>query len=225
MSDQRPNDPSPPEPQNRQGGRGQRERLDKNGSPRRAPRPASALLALIAMWILGVTITDHGLFTIGVIRDPLAASGFSALHQLTLSEVQHAAIVRATMEFAATELPIGVAQTVLGMLLLVASVRALLSRGTIGTFGIQVVIANLVLTVIEYFVSAPVRAQVIEAITTSNLPEFSDVNLAQHTWVLQAAWVLLEPVALVFCVFALGRWRRAEQQFAAAAGPKPDEEF
>ena len=25
------------------------------------------------MWILGVTITDNGLFTIGVVRDPLAA--------------------------------------------------------------------------------------------------------------------------------------------------------
>ena len=184
----------------------------------------SALLALIAMWILGVTITDHGLFTIGVIRDPFAASGMAALQQLTLSEVQSAAVVQATMEFARTELPIGVAQAVLGALLLVASVRALLSRGAVGTFGLQVVIANLALTVIEYFVSAPVRASVIEAITTSNVPEVAEANLAQHAWILQAVF-MLQPAALIFCIFALGRWRRAEQQLAAATGPRPDAEF
>ena len=191
---------------------------------KRPARPLSALLALIAMWILGVTITDQGLFSIGVIRDPLAASGFSALHQLTLTEIQHAALVRATMEHAATELPIAVAQTVLGVLLLVASLRALLSRSGIGSFGLQVVAANLLLAVAEYFVSASVRASVIEAVTTSNLPELAELNLAKNGWILSAGF-LVRPAALVFCVLALGRWRKRERQLAAAAGPKPDEEF
>jgi len=176
------------------------------------------------MWILGVTITDQGLFTIGVIRDPLAASGFSALHQLTLTEVQHAALVRATMDHAATQLPIAVGQMVLGILLLVASLRALLSRRGVGTFGLQVVVANFVLSIAEYVVSAPVRSRVIEAVTTSDLPEIADLNLAQNGWILNLGF-LVRPAALIFCILALGRWHQRERQLASAGSPKPDQEF
>lgn len=193
--------------------------------PKGPSRPLSAIFALISMWILGITITDQGLFTIGVIRNPFADVGYATLQQLTLSEVQQAALVRATMDNAAVALPIAAAQLVLGGLLLFASLRALLSRQGVGTFGMQVVVANLALSVVEFFATAPIRAGVIEAVTTSKLPDLANLDLAQNGWILNVGF-LIRPAALLFCVLALGRWRKLEQALSAAASePKPDRDF
>lgn len=138
--------------------------------PRLERRPMSVVIALVALWFLGMETAGEGLATVELVRDPLW-NGLVPFGEAGLDAVRMRAYMQATREHGELLLPVGVGQLMLGCLLVFVSVRALLSgRGT-ASFMFQVLTANVVLACVGYALRQPVRGAMIEAIVTSGVLE------------------------------------------------------
>jgi hypothetical protein len=135
-----------------------------DGAPR---RPIYLVIALIAMWLIGMNTAAEGLVAIQVARDPFS----SATPPLGADSeaLLRAAWMEAIAAHARVTLPLGVAQLILGALLVLISARALFGRKASTSFALQVLGANAVLLVVGYVLRQPVRAHVVDAMIATGM--------------------------------------------------------
>lgn len=172
-------------------------------APAPTKRPRYLLLALIALALIGLTLSGEGYQLMRASTDP----AFIAAETADLESVVQAA-VRAQLEAVAEHrrwlLPLGIAELVLGGVLVIIAVRALGRRASLRTLT-QFTVANLVVCLVGYILAAPVRAQVITTLVA--LPDPIAAPIARFMPVVFALRVGVPALTLALCWFAITRPR------------------
>jgi predicted cation transporter len=185
--------------------------------------------ALIALWLIGMNTLAEGYLTVEVVRDPFA-SVVSPLSGGGLEDVVKAAFFEALAKHARTSLPLGVAQILLGGLLVFVAVRALFGRRATG-FTLQLVLANAALLVAVYALREPVRGAIVDAVVRSGLEqhpsgmsarEFDHMVRLQWWWRLRVGFGV-QLTALLLSAFALTR--KAARELLTGVEPSTTDEF
>jgi hypothetical protein len=125
------------------------------------PRPRLLTTTLILAWFMGLRTLHEGYLTLRILRDPLVGDS------LTLPSEIRAALVEGVSNHTAAALPVAAAQFLLGAFLLVVSVGLLFGAARSVSFGLQAVFSNMLLAVVSYVASAPLRAAMVQALVAS----------------------------------------------------------
>lgn len=175
------------------------------------------------MCFIGMTAAGNGYAAIEAIHNPLsmptAATGLQAMAIAALHAIsQHPRV----------NLPIGVAQILLGAALALVSLKALFWRHASVSFALQVLAANAALLVVTYALREPVRAAEVHAAVATKLTpprppslSASDYARVRHEywwWVLRAT-LGVRLGALGLCAFAL---TRKTVRTMLAPAPRPE---
>ena len=192
-------------------------------------RPVYLVIALIAMWLVGMNTAAEGLVTIQIVRDPF--SGASPILGATDPDALHrAAWMEAIATHARVTLPLGVGQLILGSMLVLISARALFGRRASTSFALQVLFANAALIAVGYALRQPVRGSVVDAVVASSMEqrpggmsarEFAELLRAKLWWTFR---VLLALQIGTLALSAVALTRRAARELLAPAEPSPGEE-
>lgn len=195
-------------------------------APRR--RPIYLVIALMAMWLLGMQVLVEGYQIVSVVGDPLAGAP-SSIGDGSVQQASEAALMRGIGEHAGSLLPLGIARLLLGGLLVLVAAKALFVRRASPGFAVQVLLANAVLLAIGYAMEQPLRARVIEAVVpvaladlTVELPR-SDLEslLRTQLWWRFRLLLGIELAALGASVLALTR--KGARENLATPAPNPEE--
>lgn len=158
-------------------------------------RPGYLLAALVAMWLVGLNAAQEGFGSIQLMRDPLTGN-FSG------SEAARSALVRALGANAGTELPLAIAQLMLGALLVFVATHILLGGRPRIAFAIQVLAANVAVLILAYALREPTRTAYVRIL--SETTEESDRINEQFWW--RSRFVFgFDLVALGLSAFAFTR--------------------
>lgn len=169
----------------------------QQGGASTAPsRPVYLIIALVVAWFLGLGTLQEGYVLASVAHDPLQADslgtdpGIREAIATSISQASHVA------------LPIGVAQVILGGLLVVTTAALLFGGRVPVAFALQVITANGVLALVSYFAAAPIREAMIQAALEA--PEFKEqaLELGQRNAETMYAW--FKRVNLMLHIGALG---------------------
>ncbi len=136
----------------------------QTGVPR---RPIYLVIALIAMWLIGMNTAAEGFVAIQIVHDPF--SGSPPPLGADSEAVLRVAWMEAIAANARVTLPLGIAQLILGALLVLISARALFGRRASTSFALQVLFANAALLVVGYVLRQPVRGHVVDAMVASGI--------------------------------------------------------
>lgn len=196
-----------------------------DGVPR---RPIYLVIALIAMWLIGMNTAAEGLVAIQVARDPFSAATppLGADSEALL----RAAWVEAIAAHARVTLPLGVAQLILGALLVFVAARALFGRKASTSFALQVIGANAALLVVGYVLRQPVRGHVVDAMIATGMDarpsgisprEFNQLVRAKLWWTFRVL-LGLQLGALALAALALTR-RLAREVLTPAESSRGEE--
>jgi len=166
-------------------------------------RPAYLWLTLIVMWVLGVHSFSEGYAIVSIARSPFAME--SSLLDEGVTQVVRLAFADAIARDVGRLLPLGVAQLVLGGVLVAVSTKALLWRRASPRFALQVIAANAIVLVVGYVLQEPVRQAIVEALLKSELPRRPAGTSAEEIApVLRAAWWWSFRLKLLMQLVALG---------------------
>ena len=121
-------------------------------------RPSYLVLALIALWFLAAQTVLEGLLVVRIVDNPLVGDTIDWGPEL------RDAFVRGIAENARYSFPLGVAQLLLGGLLVVLSVGAFFRAPVPVHLLLQSIAAYGGLVVLEYNLNAPVRAAMLQAL-------------------------------------------------------------
>ena len=198
----------------------------------KAPRrPVYLVIALLAMWLTGMNVAAEGWLAIEVISNPLVAAP-SSVGAPDLESVVRAAFIGALAENARFSLPLGIAELLLGSVLVFVAAKALFGRRASPSFALQVIFANAVVIIVGYALRQPVRERVVQAVVQSGLEE-RPAGLAQsefHTLLHTKWWwsfrvhLGLQLAALSFSALALSRRSARELLQPDGNEPSPEEE-
>jgi hypothetical protein len=197
-----------------------------DGAPR---RPIYLVIALIAMWLVGMNTAAEGLVAIQIVRDPFS-SATPTLGAADPDALLRAAWMEAIAANARVTLPLGVAQLILGALLVLISARALFGRRASTSFALQVLFANAALLVVGYALRQPVRGTVVDAVVASGIEqrpaglsprEFDELVRSKLWWTFR---ILLGLQLGTLALSAVALTRRAARELLAPAEPSPGEE-
>lgn len=134
-------------------------------------RPGYLVLALIVAWFVGLRTAHEGYITARIAQDSFAGDS------LALPPPLRDALVEGISSGGSAALPIGIAQVILGGLLLWVSALALF-RGRISvSFAVQVLAANALVAILAHVTGAPVREAMIGVLTSS--PELLGAEVAE----------------------------------------------
>jgi hypothetical protein len=160
------------------------------------PRPGYLVLALIAMWLVGVTSAQEGFGAIQLLRDPLT-SNFNG------NDVARNALLSALGQQIDIELPLAIGQLLLGGLLVFVATNIFLGGKPSLSFTLQVLGANLVLLIVSYTLREPTRAAYIDAVVSERSIDKEEVY--QRFW-LQSRFVFgFDLATLALCAVAFTR--------------------
>ena len=188
-------------------------------------RPVSVVVALIALWFIGMNSASEGFATIELVRNPLW-SALSPIRDMGVDAVRWRAYMQATRAHGELLLPIGIAQLMLGTLLVFVSIRALIARRASLSLMLQIVLANALVALVGYALRQPIRGAIVEAIVLSGVEQrpagtdssaFADLLRAKWWWSFRIA-LGLQLLALTGSAWALAR-RPSRQLFARADAP------
>jgi hypothetical protein len=190
-----------------------------DGSERRpaSARPFYLWLALGVLTFWGLGAINHGLFTIQLVRSPPTAS---TLAPPDLASAIANADLAARVAHARQLAPVGIAQLLLGGLLLWLAVRAMFGgRVRLGLL-MQALLANFAVVIVDFVMSRPVRAATVDAVIASgvalpNVPDGQAPPFAVATllwWSLRLRFAL--ELGLLFACTAMLCLRRSREHFA-----------
>jgi hypothetical protein len=158
-------------------------------------RPAYWLATLLAMWLVGVNAAQEGYGAIELLRDPLTGN-FSG------TEAARSALVNALGQHSRVELPLAVAQLLLGGLLVFIATHLFFGGRPSRAFALQVLAANLLFLVLGYFLREATRVSYIAALLESS----EDPSALSKEFWWRSRFVLgFDLVALTLSFFALTR--------------------
>lgn len=192
-------------------------------------RPIYLVIALIAMWLVGMNTAAEGLVAIQIVRDPFSSAS-PALGAADPDAILRAAWMEAIAVNARVTLPLGVAQLILGALLVLISARALFGRRASTSFALQVLLANAALLLVGYALREPVRGSVVNAVVASGIEQrpagispkdFEGVVRSKLWWTFRVM-LGLQLGTLALAVVALTR--RSAREVLAPVEPSAGEE-
>ncbi len=160
MREQPENHEEPP----RQQPQGHEEHSHTESAPKRPSRPVYLVIALVVAWFLGLGTFNEGYMLASIARDPLAGDS------LNVPPAVRDTVVDTIVGASQIALPLGIAQILLGALLIVVSAATLFGGRMPLSFTLQVLAANVVLAVVAYFLAAPIRESLLQALLAT--PEF-----------------------------------------------------
>ena len=158
-------------------------------------RPAYWLATLIAMWLVGVNAAQEGYGAIDLLRDPLTGN-FGG------SEDARNALVNALGEHSRVELPLAIAQLLLGGLLVFTATHLFLGGKPSLGFALQVLGANAALLIASYVLRESTRAAYISSLIEGSKER--DLLYNQFWWRSRFVFAF-DLTALALSVFALTR--------------------
>jgi hypothetical protein len=190
-------------------------------SVRSQRRPVSLIVALIALWFIGMNSAGEGFATVELVRNPLW-NALAPAGDAGLEAVRWRAYMQATRDHGSLLLPVGVAQLLLGTVLVFISIRALVARRASVPLFLQVVAANAALAIIGYVMREPVRGAIVDAIVASGIeqrpPSISarefTAGLRTKLWWLFRVGLALQLVAFAASAYAVAR-RSSRQTFVS----------
>lgn len=190
-------------------------------------RPVFLIIALIAMWLIGMNAAAEGYITVKAVHNPLSA--VSSLLGGDKSAVVLSAFIKAVSKHPHANLPIGIAQMLLGGAIVLVSINALVGRRASTSFALQVVAANALLMIVTYALRMPVRGSIVDAFIASGIAKPTNGMTVAHfqRWERIQLWwsfrlvLAMKVGALALCAFALTR--RSARRVLAPAGPHPEE--
>jgi hypothetical protein len=163
------------------------------------------LIALVVMCFIGMTAAGNGYAAVEAIHNPLSVPAATS----GLLQAVEAASLHAISQHPRVNLPIGIAQMLLGGLLMFVSFKALFWRHASASFALQVLAANAALVVVTYALREPVHAAAVQAIVAAKItprpPSISVAQLDQVEWWGLRAGLALQLATLGLCAFALTR--------------------
>lgn len=188
------------------------------------------VVALITLWLTGMNVLKEGYRTVEIIHDPLTSTA-SPLSGHGIEDVINATFFDALAKNGKTSLPIGIAQVLLGGLLVFVSVRALFGRRASTSLAIQLVLANAILLSVAYAMRQPIRAAIVNAVATSGFEQQPSGISAQefdrlvrfHWWWRLRVSFGVQLLALILSGFALTR--KAARELLTPAEPSTTDEF
>ncbi len=190
-------------------------------------RPVYLLIALIGMWMIGLNAAAEGYVTVKAVHNPLSTA--TSVLGGDKSEVVVSAFIQAISKHPHTNLPIGIAQILLGGVMVLVAIKALVGRRASTSFALQVVAANALLMIVGYALQLPVRSGIVNAVVASGiakppggmtLAHFQRIERIQLWWSFRLG-LAMKLGALALCAFALTR--RSARRVLAAAEPHPEE--
>lgn len=192
-------------------------------------RPIYLVIALVTLWLSGMTAAAEGFVAIEIVRNPFS-SAFSSLRGDPVSNVLSRAFVEGVITVSKKALPVGIAQVILGALLVAISSKALFARRASPWFALQVIAANVAVLIVGYALYQPVRGRVIDAIAESGLeqrPEAISAADFDKLVRLKHWWTFRFRLGLQLAVLGMGALavtRRSARQVLTHAEPSPSQE-
>jgi hypothetical protein len=163
------------------------------------------------MWLVGVNAAQEGYGAIELLRDPLTGN-FGG------SEEARNALINALGQHASIELPLSIAQLLLGGLLLLVATHLLFGGRPSRWFALQVLVANALFLITGYALRAATRVTYISALVASSEHKAA---LSNEFWWRTRFVLAFDLTAVLLSIFALTR--PATRQFLDFR-PKPDNE-
>lgn len=173
-------------------------------------------VGLLVAWFLGLRSLQEGWTSVQLVRDPLAIDGLA-----WPPEEVRSALLASMQANASVIVPLGIAQAMLGLVLVVVAGAALFGGKLPLRFFVQVLAASAAITVLAYWLGEPVRRALVDALV--NTPGVVDAGeLDEPTRAEVFRWgyrlsLLLHLVALGFAMLAVTR--RAARDFLASVPP------
>jgi hypothetical protein len=124
-------------------------------------RPTYVVVALLMAWFLGMGTVQEGYVFVRLVRNPLAAD------ELSLPAGLREVLAESVQQFAHVALPIGVAQMLLGGVMVLVCAATLFGARTPVNFCLQVLGANAALAIAMHVFAAPIREALIQALINS----------------------------------------------------------
>lgn len=184
--------------------------------PPRVRRPLLMSVGLIVAWFLGLRSLQEGWTSVQLVKDPLAIDGLA-----WPPEEVRVALLASMQANAAVVVPLGIAQALLGLVLVIIAGAALFGGRLPLRFFVQLLAASALVTLLVYWLGEPVRRDLVAALVQA--PGVVDAGeLDEHTRAEVFRWgyrlsLLLHLVALGFAMMAVTR--RAAREFLASVPP------
>lgn len=173
-------------------------------------------VGLLVAWFLGLRSLQEGWTSVQLVKNPLAIDGLAWPPE----EVRNA-LLTGMQENAAVMVPLGIAQALLGLVIVVVAGAALFGGRLPLRFFVQVLGVSAAVTLLVYWFSEPVRHELVTALVNTpgmvDAGELDDPTRAEvFRWGYRLS-LLLHLVALGFAMVAVTR--RAAREFLASAAP------
>jgi hypothetical protein len=131
-------------------------------------RPGYLVIALLVAWFVGLRTAHEGYVVMSVATNPLTGDS------LALAPVLRDAMVQSLTDTANVAVPLGLAQLLLGGLLMSLAAIALFRGRVSVSFTLQTLLANAALAVVGHVLGAPVREAMVRVLAGS--PELLGVD-------------------------------------------------
>jgi hypothetical protein len=169
-------------------------------------KPAYLLIALLSLWLLGISEAAEGYTSLQILSDPWFAGldGARAVVEVLLGTMR---------EHYAALLPLNIARLLVGSLLIALSAIAIFSGRLSVSFTVQTLVAVGLLTISAYVVEQPLRVARINALLAEDSfllqerSELSSIDFEQLRWALERAGLAAQLGLLSLSGFALTRPR------------------
>jgi hypothetical protein len=174
---------------------------------------------LLLAWFVGFRGLQEGWTSVQLIKEPLSVDS------LAWPEAVKAAFQEGMQTHAQVALPLGVAQGVLGLVLVIVAGGSLLSGRLPLRFFLQILGASAALAVLSYWLEEPIRIQVISALVqTPGIVDAGDLDEAMRDSVIRWGFhigLILHLATLAFATLAVTR-PSAREFLANAAQPRQE---
>lgn len=193
-----------------------------------ARRPFYLVIALVTLWLVGMSTAGEGIGVLEILKNP-----FSTLFSLLgpqAGEAMRQATANGIAQTSRTALPLGIAQLMLGSMLVAVAFKGLFGRRASVSFALQVIAANAAIAIVAYSLRQPIRASIVDAVVASGMEtrppgegarEF-ERRVRSHWWLQFRVRLGLELAALGFGAIALTR--RSARAVLARSEPSTSEE-
>jgi hypothetical protein len=188
-------------------------------------RPWYFVVAMTLMWVSGVVSATSGCSTFSYLRgdheiiDRLQESRARTQHPAMKVELHsEEARLQALAKQHRSAFPVSVARILLGIVLTLVSGAALAGRSSARMLGVQIVMANLVLALLSYWLQGQVREAMLQVVTTHavdalgvvpgmSIDASSELYRAMWAWRDRLRFAAFELALPLFALYALTRPR------------------
>jgi len=172
-------------------------------------------MGLLVAWFIGLRSLQEGWTSVQIVKDPLT------IDALAWPEQVRDALLSSMQANASVVVPLGVAQVVLGVVVVVVAGAALFGGRLPLKFFVQVLGVSGVITCLGYWLGEPVRRDLVDAlVTTPGIVEAAELDEQTRAELFRWGFrfsLVLHLVTLAFAIVAVTR--RAAREFLASVSP------